>query len=145
MTLIRSTANNNPAPARCTITKIYEDNVHCDVETQIGELKYIDVIGSNAKVGNNAVILFFDEAYEDYVVIADTETLNPCEFEVIGEDLTFNFCGTSSGGGSSGGGVDIDTVKELINDRINQLSIDLNVDTMSNGYMRFDVELNKGE
>ena len=147
ITLIKSESNKIPAPARCVITKLYDDNVHCDVETPLGQLKYIDVIGSNIELGSNAVILFFDESYKDYVVIADTKTLNPCNFDVDEgtDELVFSFCGTSSGGGSSGEGVDIDTVKRLINDRITELSIGLNVDTMSNGYMRFDVELNKEE
>ena len=70
--IVRSEANNNPAPERCVITKVYEDKNHCDVKTSLGELKYIDVIGGNVKVGNNAVILYFDESFTDYVVIADS-------------------------------------------------------------------------
>ena len=70
--IVRSEANNNPAPERCVITKVYEDKNHCDVKTNLGELKYVDVIGSNIKKGDNAVILYFDENFEDYVVIADT-------------------------------------------------------------------------
>ena len=146
ITLIKSESNKIPAPARCVITKLYDDNVHCDVETPLGQLKYIDVIGSNIELGSNAVILFFDESYKDYVVIADTKTLNPCKFEVIDEDLIFDFCGDYGGGSSGGGGgVDEDTVKNMINFRINQLDINFEVDTMNNGYIKFDVSLNKGE
>ena len=70
--LIKAEANNNPAPERCTIKKLYDDKEHCDIETISGELKYVDVIGDNVQLGSNAVILYFDENYEDYVVIADT-------------------------------------------------------------------------
>lgn len=71
-TLVKSVANNNPAPMRCEIIKKYSDD-NVDVKTSLGVLKYVDCIGANIKIGDNAVILFLDENYEDYVVIADTE------------------------------------------------------------------------
>ena len=73
ITLIKSQSNNTPPPMRCNISKVYEDQNHVDVQTKNGELRYVDAIGSNIKLGDNAVILFFDEDYEDYVVIADTD------------------------------------------------------------------------
>lgn len=97
ITLIKNTSTNNPPPERCTITKVYPDGTHCDVETERGELKYVDAIGSNIQLGNNAVILFFDENFTDYTVIADTGTISPCSFDVDeeNEELVFRFCGES--------------------------------------------------
>lgn len=74
--IVKSEANNIPPPQRCTISKIYEDRTHCDIMTSMGKLKYIDVIGSDIKEGNNAIILFLDENYGDYVVIADSNLTN---------------------------------------------------------------------
>ena len=71
-TLVKNIANNNPAPMRCEIIKKYPDD-NVDVKTELGVLKYVDCIGADIKVGNNAIILFFDENYEDYVVIADSD------------------------------------------------------------------------
>ena len=71
--MIKSESTNIPPPQRCTITKVYDDKTHCDIKTAMGELKYIDVIGSDVKIGNNAVILYFDENYNDYVVVGDSD------------------------------------------------------------------------
>ena len=43
------------------------------------------------------------------------------------------------------GGIDIDTAKQLINTAIDALDIDLEIDTMNNGYMKITAELDKGE
>lgn len=70
---IKAEANNNPAPQRCRITRVYSDGNHVDVLTDEGKIEYVDAIGSNFIEGNNAVILFFDEEFQDYVVIADSD------------------------------------------------------------------------
>ena len=72
ITIIKSEANNNPAPERCRIRKVYPDKVHADIETRHGLLKYVDVVGYNPKLGDNAIIIYLDEDYKDYVVVADT-------------------------------------------------------------------------
>lgn len=81
LTMIKSETVNNPAPQRCRITKVYED-MHVDVESLTGLLKYVQVFGTNVKTGDEGVLLFLNETYEDYVVL--------------------------SGNGSSGGGVEAD-------------------------------------
>ena len=81
LTMIKSETVNNPAPQRCRITKVYED-MHVDVESLRGLLKYVQVFGTNVKTGDDGVLLFLNETYEDYVVL--------------------------SGNGSSGGGVEVD-------------------------------------
>lgn len=61
-------------------------------------MKYVDAIGSNIQLGNNAVILYFDEGFTDYVVIADTGSISPCSFDVDeeNEELVFTFCGETA-------------------------------------------------
>ena len=61
-------------------------------------MKYVDAIGSNIQLGNNAVILYFDEGFNDYVVIADTGSISPCSFDVDeeNEELVFTFCGETA-------------------------------------------------
>ena len=76
ITIIKSEANNNPAPERCRIRKVYPDKVHADIETRHGLLKYVDVVGYNPKLGDNAIIIYLDEDYKDYVVVADTESVD---------------------------------------------------------------------
>ena len=76
ITIIKSEANNNPAPERCRIRKVYPDKVHADIETRHGLLKYVDVIGYNPRLGDNAIILYLDEDYSEYVVVADTESVD---------------------------------------------------------------------
>ena len=69
ITLINSEANNNPAPIRCTIKKIYNDNQHVDAETQIGLLEYVETIGNNLSTGNLGVIIFCDGDYNNPIII----------------------------------------------------------------------------
>lgn len=75
ITIVKSEANNNPAPERCRVIKVYPDKIHVDVQTNLGELRYVDVIGSNPCLGDNAVILYLTEDFSEYVVIADTENI----------------------------------------------------------------------
>ena len=106
--IIKSEANNNPAPEKCTIKKVYDDNKHVDVEMPNGIIKYIDALGTNIREGMEAVIIFFDESREDYVVITDSEAINPCDFKVLNEELIFDFCGEVKGGSGGGGSGDVD-------------------------------------
>lgn len=73
ITIVKSEANNNPAPERCNIKRVYPDKVHVDIETNRGSLKYVDVIGYNPRLGDNAIIIYLKEDYSEYVVVADTE------------------------------------------------------------------------
>ena len=60
ITIINNTANNNPAPTRCTITKVYTDNKHTDAETSIGTLTYTETIGNNLTTGNTGIVFYLD-------------------------------------------------------------------------------------
>lgn len=69
LTMIKSETVNNPAPQKCRITKVYED-MHVDVESLQGLLKYVQVFGTNVKKGDEGVLLFLNETYDDYVVLS---------------------------------------------------------------------------
>ena len=69
ITLINSEANNNPAPTRCKIIKIYSDNIHADVETSMGILSYVECIGNNLAVGNSGVVIFLDGSLDEYIIL----------------------------------------------------------------------------
>ena len=62
------------------------------------------------------------------------------------EDLVIEFLGASGRGGRSSetGGVDIDTVKYIVDTAINNLDIYANLGLLNNGYVKLDVDLQKG-
>ena len=67
--MITSLANNNPAPLKCTITKIYEDHKHVDVKTDYGDVDYVETIGNNLKIGNIGILIFLDGKNDDKIII----------------------------------------------------------------------------
>lgn len=69
ITIIQSEANNNPAPTLCTITKIYNDQNHVDIETETGTLTYIPTISNNLQVGNTGVLIYLDGELENNIII----------------------------------------------------------------------------
>lgn len=95
ITIVKSEANNNPAPERCKIVKVYDDKIHVDVQTRNGLLQYVDCIGTNPLLSDNALILFLSENLDDYVVICDTETYGGTT-DII-ESSVLPHLGTSAG------------------------------------------------
>ena len=69
ITIIQSVSNNNPAPTLCTITKIYNDQNHVDIETENGSLTYIPTISNNLQVGNTGVLIYLDGELENNIII----------------------------------------------------------------------------
>lgn len=67
--IVNSEANNNPAPVRCKITKIYDDNKHVDAETTNGTLTYAETISNNLAVGNVGIVAFLNGDINDYIII----------------------------------------------------------------------------
>lgn len=67
--MITSLANNNPAPLRCTITKIYDDELHVDVKTDYGEVNYVETIGNNIETGNIGILIFLDGNEKNKIII----------------------------------------------------------------------------
>ncbi len=69
ITLINNEANNNPAPTKCTIKKVYSDNNHVDAETDIGTLTHVETISSNLQVGNIGIVVYCDGDYDNPIII----------------------------------------------------------------------------
>lgn len=67
--LIQSQANNNPAPEKCTIKKVYDDNYHADIIIDNSTVKYVECIGANIKKGARGVVLFIGGDINNMVVI----------------------------------------------------------------------------
>ena len=81
--LVKDVANNNPAPKKCVISKIYEDN-HVDVDikvgSEIGTIQYRPCLG-NPKIDEEAVIIFVEGSINEGYVICNTE-----EIELVQSD-----------------------------------------------------------
>lgn len=67
--IVNQIINQKPAPLRCTITKVYDDNFHVDATTNHGIFKYVETIGNNLKVGNIGIIIFLEQDFNDYIII----------------------------------------------------------------------------
>lgn len=87
LTMIKSETVNNPAPQKCRITKVYED-MHVDVESLQGLLKYVQVFGTNVKKGDDGILLFLNESYESYVVISMN---NSADIDIDNVEIDFNY------------------------------------------------------
>jgi len=62
--------HNIPHPTTCTITKIYNDNNHVDIKTQLyGELTYIQTHGKTPTINAEAILIFLNNNYEEKRVI----------------------------------------------------------------------------
>ena len=66
--IVNQIINQKPAPLRCTITKVYDDNFHVDATTNQGIIKYAETIG-NPVVGNIGIIIFLEQDFNDYLII----------------------------------------------------------------------------
>ncbi len=81
--LVTSVANNNPAPKKCVISKIYKDN-HVDVDikvgSEIGTIQYRPCLG-NPKIDEEAVIIFVEGSINEGYVVCNTE-----EIEIVQSD-----------------------------------------------------------
>ena len=86
ITIVKSVANNNPAPEKCRIVKVYDDKVHADVQTSLGILKYVEVIGSNPTRGD-AVMLYLDEDLSEYIIIGDKDLSGKQDKLISGENI----------------------------------------------------------
>lgn len=58
-----------PSPLRCTITKVYEDNKHVDINTDMGEMTYVECIANNPTVNNIGILIFLNGSNEEFIVI----------------------------------------------------------------------------
>ena len=67
--IVDDTLRQSPHPIKCNIKKIYEDNFHVDITTDVGVLKYVETIGNNLKVGNLGVLIFLNNSFDEYIVL----------------------------------------------------------------------------
>lgn len=61
--------NKLPFPVKCRITKVYDDNKHTDISTDIGSITYAETIGNNIEIGNVGVLMFLNGNNTEYIVI----------------------------------------------------------------------------
>ena len=66
---IDNTIQTIPYPIKCTITKVYEDKKHVDINSELGELKYIEVIANNPTTNNNGILIFLNGSNDEFIVI----------------------------------------------------------------------------
>lgn len=67
---INSKIANIPYPVKCEITRVYSDN-RVDVDTDLGNLSYVECIGNNLSVGNVGILLFLNGKDDEYIVITN--------------------------------------------------------------------------
>ena len=71
-TLVRSEANNNPAPELCKVVGNYSDSNYVDVETDNGVLKYIPCLFSN-EIGNTGVVVYCNGDLKKAIALIDNK------------------------------------------------------------------------
>ena len=108
-TIITSMTDNNYPPQLVTITKAYNERI-CDITTNTGEVMK-RVRCSNLAVEDTIALLTYPDGDQNKpFVLLFTDELNPCNFEVLNEELVIDFCGEArKGGNTPSTGVDIVT------------------------------------
>ena len=108
-TIITSMTDNNYPPQLVTITKAYNERI-CDITTNTGEVMK-RVRCSNLAVEDTIALLTYPDGDPNKpFVLLFTDELNPCNFEVLNEELVIDFCGEArKGGNTPSTGVDIVT------------------------------------
>ena len=108
-TIVSAMTDNNHPPQLVTIVKGYKERI-CDITTSTGEvLKRVRC--SNLAVEGTLALLTYDKGDQNKpFVLLFTDELNPCNFEVLNEELVIDFCGEArKGGDTPSTGVDIVT------------------------------------
>lgn len=108
-TIVSAMTDNNYPPQLVTIIRAYNERI-CDIQTTNGEvLKRVKC--SNLAVEGTLALLTYDKGDENKpFVLLFTDELNPCNFEVLNEELIIDFCGEArKGGDTPSAGVDIVT------------------------------------
>ena len=67
--MIDSKINEIPTPMRCKITKVYDDNNHVDITSDLGDLEYIETIGATPTVNKKGILIFLNNDPSDMMVI----------------------------------------------------------------------------
>ena len=106
----------------------------------------LDIASIN--IMNPKVSVSFDKQLYDEVMSVNNRVAGAFDFIVDGDDLVIDFLGDGEGEhqeSESGRSVDPADINEIINEVIEKLDVTLSADTMSNGYLRIDVNLDKGD
>ena len=116
ITLIKSEANNNPPPKACKIIANYGDKPYSDVEVEdLGKLTYIKTIGIT-EIGSEGIICFLDGDLNNGVVL--TSSVINQYFSIEGVNLS---------------------------DFVRKEDVSFDVGLMYDGYMCFDLLLERGD
>lgn len=76
ITLVKSEANNNPAPEHCTIVNKYSDGCVDVLITDVGDIiKHVSTIGDNT-IGSEGVICYLNGDVNNQMVIVDNTKQN---------------------------------------------------------------------
>jgi len=116
ITIVQSYANNNPPPTMATITKIYP-NGYIDAKLPTGKITYIECIGT-PNINDTTVIIYSD---------GDT----PKAITESSTDLTDYYTKQEVDSLIAGGSASLD--------------IELTMDTLSNGYLKIEANLIRGD
>lgn len=108
-TIVQSMTDNNHPPTLVTIKKAYNERI-CDIITNNGTIMK-RVKCSNLAVEDTLALLTYEDGDPNRpFVLLFTDELNPCNFEVLNEELVIDFCGEArKGGDTPSTGVDIVT------------------------------------
>ena len=135
----------------CSLFNFSSDVINTCISEQ-GFNVGINFVGnkSNATVIISDVVLSFEftNKLSDEIKAVANRLSGAVDFYNDEEYLILDFFGdghSGSGGGSSGGSIDVDEVNRLINNAINRLGINLAMDTMSNGYLKIEANIDKGD
>lgn len=172
--LLRATDNTNNITNEKygVITKI--DNSLCSIKEEEADIEHTNVPilnGEYLEVGDNVVIGFVDNSIYNPIVLGKVskdmkaKAEFPCSFQVLDEDLVFDFCDESGSGGTVDdnksstkiiesmaldnigtlGGANQQEINLAINQKIGSggtgVNVDLDMELMDNGYLKISVDL----
>ena len=68
-TIVKHNLNRLPFPLKGTVSKVYTDNNHIDIKTDMGLLSYVETVGNSPVKGKTVVLLFLNGNDNDYIGI----------------------------------------------------------------------------
>ena len=68
-TQIENSIQTIPHPMKCTITKVYDDNKHVDIKSDLGEIAYVECIATTPTVNNIGLLVFLNGNPDEMIVI----------------------------------------------------------------------------
>ena len=62
-TIVKHEINQIPKIQKCTINKVYTDNIHADIQIEDTTMKYIPTISNNLTKGNIGILIPLENEY----------------------------------------------------------------------------------